>query len=120
MYLSPRGDLWITRPDAPPTPEVLARATKEQNDQLALATREHVLFAHWTPNDVGPWTFTLVVRGADGGDEIVTQAGAYPITTGRTYHWDRAMDWGDKIVVRQHDRRLGDPLRAGVREIIAT
>ena len=99
VYLSPRSDLWITRPDAPPTPEVLARAVKEQNEQLTLATREHVLFAHWTPNEDGPWTFTLVVRGADGRDEIVTQSRRTPITTGRTYHWDRALDWGEKIVV---------------------
>ena len=99
VYLSPRGDLWITRQDAPPTPEVLARATKEQGDQLALATREHVRFAHWTPQEKGPWTFTLVVRGVDGRDELVTQAGRTPITTGRTYHWTRALDWGDKIVV---------------------
>lgn len=97
VYLSPRGDLWITRPDAPPTPEVLARAMKEQGDQLALATREHVLFAHWTPQGKGPWT--LVVRGADGKDELVTQSGRTPITTGRMYHWNRALDWGDKIVV---------------------
>lgn len=99
VYLSPRSDLWITSPDAPPTTEVLARAVKEQNEQLTLATREHVLFAHWTPNDEGPWTFTLVVRGADGSDEIVTQSGRTPIPSGRSYHWDRALDWGDKIVV---------------------
>ena len=98
VYLSPRADLWITRPDAPPTPEVLARAVKEQSDQLTLATRERVLFAHWTPNDTGPWTFTLVVGGAEG-DEIVTQSQRTLIATGRTYHWDRAMEWGDKIVV---------------------
>ena len=99
VYLSPRLDLWITRADAPPTPEVLARAAKEQGEQLTLATREHVLFAHWTPNEDGPWTFTLVVRGADGRDEIVTQSGRTPINTGRTYHWNRAVDWNDRIVV---------------------
>ena len=99
VYLSPRSDLWITRPDAPPTPEVLARAVKEQADQLTLATRERVLFAHWTPNDKGPWTFTLVVRGADGGDEIVTQSGRTPVRTGRSYHWERAMEWSDRTIV---------------------
>jgi hypothetical protein len=99
VYLSPRGDLWITRPDAPPTPEVLARAVKEQGDQLTLATRERVMYAHWIPNEKGPWTFTLVVRGADGGDEIVTQSGRAPIKTGRSYHWDRALEWNDKTVV---------------------
>lgn len=99
IYLSPRSDLWITRTDAPPTPEVLNRAMKEQHEQLTLATRERVLFAHWTPNDAGPWTFTLVVRGPGGRDEVVTQARRTPITTGRTYHWHRAIDWGDKIVV---------------------
>jgi len=99
VYLSPRGDLWITRPDAPPTPDVLARAAKEQGDELTLATRERVLFAHWTPQEKGPWTFTLVVRGSDGGDEIVTSSGRRRIDTARTYHWDRAIEWGDKAVV---------------------
>jgi hypothetical protein len=99
VYLGPRGDLWITRPDAPPTPEVLARAVKEQGEQLALATRERVLFAHWAPNDNGPWTFVLVVHGSDGGDEVVTLSGRVPITTGRSYHWERALEWGDKTVV---------------------
>jgi hypothetical protein len=99
IYLSPRSDLWITRPDAPPTPEVLARAAKEQGDQLTLAIRERVVFAHWTPQENGPWTFTLVVRGPDGRDELVTQSRRTPIDTGRTYHWHRALDWGEKIVV---------------------
>ena len=99
VCLSPRADLWITRPDAPPTAEVLARAAKEQGDQLTLTTREHVLFAHWTPQEKGPWTFTLVVRGADGREEVVTQSRRTPLSPGRTYHWDRAVDWGDKLVV---------------------
>ena len=99
VYLSPRSDLWITRPDAPPTPEVLARAAKEQSDQLTLTTREHVQFAHWTPQDDGVWTFTLVVRNPDGREELVTQTRRTPINTGRVYHWHRAMDWGEKIVV---------------------
>jgi hypothetical protein len=99
IYLSPRSDLWITRPDAPPTPEVLARAIKEQNEQLVLAIREHVVFAHWTPQEEGPWSFTLVVRGEGGGYEVVTQSDRTPIPTGRIYHWDRALDWGDKVVV---------------------
>ena len=99
LYLSPRGDLWITRPDAAPTPAVLARAAKEQGNQLTLTTREQVLFAHWTPQEKGPWTFTLVVRGADGRDEVVTQSRRTPIADGRTYHWERAMDWGEKVVV---------------------
>ena len=99
VYLSPRSDLWITRPDAPPTPEVLARAAKEQGDQLTLATRERVRFAHWAPNDKGPWTFALVVEGADGKDEIVTQSRRRPINTGRSYHWERAMDWGERVIV---------------------
>jgi hypothetical protein len=99
VYLSPRSDLWITRADAPPTAEVLARAAREQGDQLTLATREYVRFAHWTPQQTGPWTFTLIVRGDDGGDEIVTPSRRTPITTGRTYHWHRAMEWGERVVV---------------------
>jgi hypothetical protein len=99
IYLSPRSDLWITHPDAPPTPEVLARAAKEQGDQLTLTIRERVVFAHWTPQENGPWTFTLVVRGPDGREELVTQSRRTPIDTGRTYHWHRALDWGEKIVV---------------------
>lgn len=99
IYLSPRRDLWITRPDAPPTPEVLARAAKEQNDQLTLTIREQVVFAHWTPQEEGPWTFSLIVRGPDGREELVTQSRRTPLPTGRVYHWHRALDWGERIVV---------------------
>src|SRR5688572_4274694 len=77
VYLSPRGDLWITRPDAPPTDAVLARAAREQSDQLMLTVREAVVFAHWLPRDTGPWSFNLVARrpGPGGGYELVTQNG---------------------------------------------
>ena len=102
VYLSPRGDLWITRPDAPPTDAVLARAAKEQSDQLMLTVRETVVFAHWMPRDTGPWTFNLIARrpGPGAGYELVTQDGRHPIgTPGRNYRWERALDWNDKVIV---------------------
>lgn len=101
VHLSLRGDLWITRPDAPPAETVLARAAKEQGEQLALAVRDEVAFVHWMPRETGPWTFNLIARRPDGsGYELVTQSGRKPIgTPGRTYHWDRALDWNDKAIV---------------------
>jgi hypothetical protein len=101
VYLSPRGDLWITRADAPPTETVLARAAKEQGDQLALTVREEVVFAHWQPRDNGPWTFNLIARRPGGGGyELVNQSGRKPVgAAGRVYHWERALDWNEKVVV---------------------
>jgi len=100
VYLSPRQDLWITRPDAPPTESVLARAAREQGDQLTLTVRDLVAFVHWMPRENGPWTFNLIARKPDGSFELVTQNGRKPIgTPGRTYHWERALDWNDKVIV---------------------
>src|SRR5207247_2093593 len=102
IYLSPgRLDLWITRPDAPATESVLARAAKEQGDQLATAVREEVAFVHWQPRETGPWTFNLIVRTPGGaGYELVTQSGRRPLgKAGRNYRWDRALDWNDKVIV---------------------
>src|SRR5215208_1620169 len=101
VYLSPRGDLWITRPDAPPTDAVLARAAKEQADELMLTVREPVAFVHWMPRETGPWTFGLIVRKTGGsGYEWVTQGSRVPIgTPGRNYQWERALDWNERVVV---------------------
>ena len=99
VYMSPRQDLWITRPDAPPTESVLARAAKEQHDQLTLTVRDHVVFAHWMPREVGPWTFTLVALRPDGKYEVVTQSGRKPIPFDRRYRWDRALDWNEQVIV---------------------
>jgi hypothetical protein len=101
VYLSPRGDLWITRADAPPTDQVLARAAKEQADQLLLTVREPVAFVHWIPRETGPWAFGLVVQKAGGaGYEWVTQGSRVPVgTPGRNYKWDRAQDWNERVVV---------------------
>jgi hypothetical protein len=100
VYLSPRQDLWITRPDAPPTESVLARAAREQGDQLTLTVRDVVAFVHWMPRETGPWTFNLIARKPDGSFELVTQNGRKPIgTAGRNYRWERALDWNDKVIV---------------------
>jgi hypothetical protein len=100
VYLSPRQDLWITRPDGPPTESVLARAAREQGDQLALVVRDVVAFVHWMPRETGPWTFNLIARKPDGTFELVTPTGRRPVgTPGRVYHWERALDWNDKVIV---------------------
>src|SRR5439155_13821302 len=62
IYLCPRGDLWITRADAPPTPDVLAKADKEQIH----LTRERVRYVQWTVDDENKPLTRLVVQSPGG------------------------------------------------------
>jgi hypothetical protein len=119
VYLSQRGDLWITRPDAPPTDAVLARAAKEQGEQLTLTVREPVAFVHWMPRESGPWTFGLIVREpGKSGYELVTQGSRVPIgTPGRQYRWERALDWNDRMVVASDTGVSVFELDPNVREV---
>ena len=101
IYLSKaRGDLWITRPDAPPTPEVLRAATDPNaEDPQTHVLRDRVEFVHWMPLENGTWLPYLVCRRSDGTDELVWQQGRSPLPEKREFRWDRAFSWDDKVVV---------------------
>lgn len=100
VYLCPRGDLWITRADAAPTPAVLKAAVNEQ----AHVINEPVRYAHWAVTEAGTAYVTLVVESADGKLEFLTAAGGRkPFAGSRDYRWERAFSWNDRIVVPTTD-----------------
>lgn len=103
VYLGPpwRQEMWITRPDAAPTPEVLNRALDPEQDVAVHVTRERVAYAHWSLTPAGRQKLQLVVeRPAGGGYEVVSLSGRRPLPqTGRRYEWDRAMSVDDWLVV---------------------
>jgi hypothetical protein len=101
LYLSPRQDLWVTYPDAPPAEQQIKLAEKIQNDgQLTLALKDEVVYSHWRPVDRAPWTFDLVVRKADGSLEVVTSKGREPFAGKQQgYDWGRAFEWDEDVIV---------------------
>jgi hypothetical protein len=99
VYLSsgPRADLWITRADAPATPDVLKEAVDPQKDVQVHVTRERVVFVHWMPSDKGPWQPWLICSKADQTFEAVSAAGRVPLPR-QDYRWDKAMSWNENVV----------------------
>src|SRR6185437_7452486 len=75
-----RGDLWITRPDAPPIKQVLQEAIDPNaTDPQTHVLREQVVYVHWMPTDAGTWQPYLVCRGKEGGFEVVSTDGRHSI-----------------------------------------
>jgi hypothetical protein len=106
IYLSPaRGDLWITRAEAPPIQAVLKAAIDPDADSQTHLLRERALFVHWMPRDSGPWMPYVVCADADGGAKVCSFEGTTPLPAKRHFDWNRAFSWDDKVVV---------PSRAGV------
>jgi hypothetical protein len=101
LYLSPRQDIWVTHPDAPPAEQQIKLAEKLQNEgQVTIALRDEVVYAHWRPVDGGPWTFDLLVRKADGSLEVVTSKGREPFAGKQQgYDWSRAVEWNEEVIV---------------------
>ena len=106
IYLSrSRGDLWITRPDAPPTAKVLRDLIDPKTpDSQTHVVRERVEFVHWMPNDSGPAQPYLVCRSGSRV-ELISPEGRKSLPTTRDYQWDRAFSWNEAVVV---------PSRSGV------
>ncbi|MEA2707558.1 MAG: hypothetical protein QOF78_159 [Phycisphaerales bacterium] len=95
VYLCPRGDLWITRADAPATDPVVWRASEDQIHLL----REPVVFALWASDDDGKWFPRPVVRSSGGAFEWIDREGRRPTTAGRAYRWDAAMILNNGVAV---------------------
>ncbi|MDB5305637.1 MAG: hypothetical protein JWM97_3186 [Phycisphaerales bacterium] len=95
-----RQELWITRPDAPPTEQVLKDAVDGKQDVDAHVTRERVAFVHWMPDNAGIWPPYLVCPRSDGTYEVVSAAfGRRPLPVRRDYRWEHAISWDEKVVV---------------------
>ncbi len=94
VYLCPRGDLWLTYPDAKPVQEVLFDPTSEQTHLV----RERVAFVHWFLDRRGHVQARVVVKSDKGFDWI--DAGAQrAVEPKRAYRWDRALAWNDRVIV---------------------
>jgi hypothetical protein len=94
------GDLWITRADAPPTPQVLKSAVDPATaDTQTHVLRDRVVFVQWVATQAGNPVPYLVCAAPDGGYEVVSSEGRKPLPARRDYRWDRAFIWDDKIVV---------------------
>ena len=94
IYICPRGDLWITRPDAPPTPEVL----KTANDQQVHLTRERVRYVQWSVDDEGKPVTRMVIDAVSGQEAWVDGDHSFPTKIGH-YRWDAALAFNNTIVV---------------------
>ncbi len=93
VYLDFRGDLWITRPDAPPIRDILSRAGKEQ----VHVTRDVVVWARWVRDDKGNWVAQPVTRG---GNRFTWHAQDRAIPLERSdYRFDALVLLGDDRVV---------------------
>jgi hypothetical protein len=97
VYLCGRQDLWVTRPDADPTDDVLKRADQDQVHVL----RDRVLFVHWTYDDKGKPYPTLVVPGNGGGLQLVSLGERRALSLpSQGLDWSRAFDYfNDDVVV---------------------
>lgn len=93
VYLCPRGDLWITRADAPPTPVALKTAA---NDQVHVI-RDEVVYVFWHITDAGQAIAMPIVRDGDGLLRV-TQSNRSKLELKRKYDWSRAFTWNDRIV----------------------
>lgn len=98
VYVCPRGDLWITHADAPPTAAVLRSAVREQ----AHVVRERVRYAHWGVTEAGVG-YVALVCDVEEGLELVSAVGRKALRGGRGYRWDRAFSWNGRIVVPTAD-----------------
>jgi len=93
VYLCPRGDLWITRDDAAPTPVVLKAANNEQ----VHVVRDRVMFVHWATAG-GAMAPTLIIQ--DGRKLLrVDFNGRKPLSFDRAFDWSRAFSWFGRIAV---------------------
>jgi hypothetical protein len=113
IYLDNMGDLWITRPDAPPLSTVIRNA---KDDEQAHLTRDRVVFAFRTLNEKGKVQQQVIVDhsgeglGVGGQLELIGPEGRIDVGfPGRKYRWDRAA-W----VMRERDEGLIVPTDTGV------
>ncbi len=96
----PRSEMWITRPDAPPTEQVLKDAIDDAKDIDVHVTRERVAFVHWMPTDHRNWPpYLICERGSGRYDVVSAEHGRQSLPTDRGYYWEHAFSWNESIVV---------------------
>lgn len=131
VYLDSNGQLWITRPDAPSVASLLEQAweraeTKKKNatrrfklpqnkdthepDEQTFISRDQVVFAYFTFNDMGEPQQQVVVRKPEGNFALINLQGQIELgTRGRQYDWDRA-----RWIPRERDSAIVVPTDTGM------
>lgn len=92
VYLCPRGDLWITRADAPPTQSQLKNAFKTQTH----AVPDRVQYVYWRPS--GNMMAEVIARDDAGNDVWITPAYRVPLPAGVARDWSRALFWNTDVM----------------------
>ncbi len=95
VYLDPLGNLWVTRPDAPPTAEVLRTVL----DSTEYVVRDRPVFVHWFVTPAGLTQAGMVVAAAGGGYDWVTLGRTHHLAGDRPYRWAAAYSLANRIVV---------------------
>lgn len=113
VYLCPRGDLWLTHPDAPPADDLLRDAFRTQSH----VTRDRVKFARWLPPDSPGAGLSLhLIVERDGRDVLLARLPRYdkphdPIPLDEAPEPTRSRDYARAIAF--NDASL-IPTRSGV------
>lgn len=92
IYLCPRGDLWITRADAPPTQAQLKTAFKQQTH----AVPDRVQYVYWRP--LGSLQAEIISKDENGNDLWITPTVRVQLPAGVTRDWSRALFWNNEVM----------------------
>ena len=122
IYVCPRGDLWITRPDAPPATALPGKASAEQIHFV----HEIVTYVHWSLDADGNPVMYPVCRRADGAYDVLHGGGASPpaghaaVPMGQSVVVERAGDrsdrrWRERVSVRTGTKGKLPPTHHGRR-----
>ncbi len=95
LYIDPRGDLWITHPDAGPLAQTLSQAGYEQTHVVA----ERVAYVRWLADTWGTVRPHVITAAPDGGFIHIAPSGVRSRLPRDDYLWTYAMDWQDAVVV---------------------
>ena len=95
LYIDPRGDLWITHPDAATIAQTLAQAGTTQTHVVA----ERVAYVRWLADTWGTVRPQVITADPDGGFTHIAPGGARSPLPRKDYLWTHAMDWQDAVIV---------------------
>jgi hypothetical protein len=95
VYLCAMGHEWITDARGQSIASILANP----GDGNCHIVTETIVFIHWQVADNGKWIATAVAKNKDGRFDLVSANRTTPLSPNRSWQWDRALAWDDKIVV---------------------
>lgn len=95
VFVCGRGDLWITRADAPETSTVLSKSYDEQTHLV----RERIEFVWWRDDGQGNWSAWIVAKTLTGYEWIGGNKSRLAMPTDEVLDWRRTILWGDDALV---------------------